>query len=611
MVKARLSIDGTMSTRTKSFFDQNHNNKVSSPSVLADDLLLTLLKPRPGQWHRNQNRAPLNESSSNSAPPAKPPIPATSESKSKLKAFQFVPGHPTDPQTTAGKENEQQVNDVDMSDTKQGSLAVVDAESSKGNEAPAGENKITTSAPQLQHAHTFPCTPGTRLPLEDLIGNFDEHAKKPAPQNESPEEHLGWIPNSSSTLLTPNRKRKRARSSSPSCQDSSSQRQEASAFFPGNGVAVEGDEQMSADVDPSVDLWQRYGAEKRAADGDSNLPAFSHLMFQASPRLHETPAKGSGLRRWASTGNDWPTSKSKRRRMVNGRTSTSMLHEGQAVESGEKSKFVDMLTKVEESLATQKLAKQQTMPAVRIEGPSSSSPLPEVGAPDAFDAVPAASPLQTKQTLGAPKSANLQVQNGASTITKGAVQQPLATLKNTIRLNTNPPAQAPDSVISAPLCLQSKAPLPAYKRPSITRTPSDSARQQPAAQPAPAIPAMTEDFDEFGDDLELTAEDLDELMSQPPTLDRRSLHQIPQHPNPPPQQEISVVEQDRATVPEGVIGCAAQPILLNDDDFDDDEEDEFGMDDIDEASFAQAEMSATQAFRASHPSSYIPNVKIR
>ena len=39
--------------------------------------------------------------------------------------------------------------------------------------------------------------------------------------------------------------------------------------------------------------------------------------------------------------------------------------------------------------------------------------------------------------------------------------------------------------------------------------------------------------------------------------------------------------------------------------------DEFGMDDIDEASFAAVEISATQAFRASHPPSHILSAKSR
>lgn len=133
------------------------------------------------------------------------------------------------------------------------------------------------------------------------------------------------------------------------------------------------------------------------------------------------------------------------------------------------------------------------------------------------------------------------------------------------------------------LYLGSKAPLPAYKRPSITRPPSQPKVQQVTAPPV--APAAVKDFDEFGDDaFDLTADDLDELLSQKP-LEQRSLYDIPQHPN-PPQQSANSAKQSRAPL---------ETITIDDDD-------EFGGDDIDEDSFAQAEFSATQARRVSHNS---------
>jgi DNA replication ATP-dependent helicase Dna2 len=150
-------------------------------------------------------------------------------------------------------------------------------------------------------------------------------------------------------------------------------------------------------------------------------------------------------------------------------------------------------------------------------------------------------------------------------------------------------------VMPAPLHLQSKAPLPAFRRPSIRRTPSDTNPRQasmpapPAAPVPPHMPTLTEDLDEFGDDMEFSVEDLDELMSQP--LQNRSLHDIPAHPNPPPQQQP--LQQPLQEV-------ASELIELADDDFDDDE---FACDDLDETSFIEAELQATQAYRASRTSS--------
>ena len=186
-----------------------------------------------------------------------------------------------------------------------------------------------------------------------------------------------------------------------------------------------------------------------------------------------------------------------------------------------------------------------------------------------------------------------------------SVARPLSANNRSISPNiTYGPATDPST--SAPLCLQRTARLPAFKRPSVTRTPSDGGRQKQALQKATAIvPALTGDLEEFGDDLDLTAEDLEELMSQPPPLDQRPLHQIPAHPDPPPQHAFETTEPEEAAQNGMPTGCAAQPIRLDDD------EDEFGMDDIDEASFAAVEMKATQAFRASHSNSYISNVKSR
>jgi DNA replication ATP-dependent helicase Dna2 len=329
--------------------------------------LLTLLQPRPGNWHRNQSRTTLGDTTNVTAPP-KPPVPATSQAKSKLKAFQFVAGQPSvSRENTEGKEN---ASSVGQPQQVERTAKLHNATSSS---APYHPSKTTpsmnmadaTKTPQLCHANTFPSTPGARLSLEDLIGNVDD-TKKPELREESPEEHIGWIPNSSSTQLTPNRKRKRARSSSPSCPNTSSQRAEASAFFAGSA------EQRTPEADPAADLWQRYGISKGSGDA-LRLPDLNNLAFGGSPRPLETPVKGSGLRRWASTGNDWPSSKSKKRRS-NANMKVDVWQNGTAG-SGGRSKVAAMVEKIQESLATQKHAK----PVLALSGdePPSSDPLPD------------------------------------------------------------------------------------------------------------------------------------------------------------------------------------------------------------------------------------------
>ena len=527
-------------------------------------------QPRPGQWHHQQNKTPLAEASSNVST-KKPPIPATSQAKSKLNAFQFTEQDPGEDKHEADASNAAALNETSSS-------APVAAEKSASVE---GDTEGPKAPPQLPTANTFPSTPGTRLQLEDLIGNFEEDSKQEKSVEESPEEHISWIPNSSSALLTPNRKRKRARSSSPSCPNTSSQRQETSLFFAGNAADT-----VTPDADPAASLWQRYGAAN-LQDGTLNLPDFGQIAFQGSPRPLETPAKTGVFRRWASTGNDWPSSKNKRRRVC-GKTSFSVWQADQTAASGVKSKVAAMVDKLQESLASQNLANSTTKPTVRIEGPSSSSPLPEVGAADSFNTTSAESPLQSKQGLLPAKAATGMREQGGHDTSKALAQF------NALRGHDdrNAPANSiADSMMSANLHLQSKAPLPAYKRPSISRT-SSATLQQRTKQSAPAVAALVSEIDEFGDDLDLTAEDLDEIMTQPPPLHQRPLHQIPAHPDPPPQQQLSVEGLRPMANANDRSGQACQPIQIDDDD-------EFGCGEIDEAALVQVEINATQAFRAS------------
>ena len=526
-----------------------------------------------------------------------------------MKAFQSVPGASPQDETERAQQNsgDKETATVEVGeDTEMGGVPIANGTSSATRRSTESSQSGSSTTPQTSHANTFPCTPGARLPLEDLIGTFDDTARRPAEKEQSPEEQIGWIPNSSSTLLTPNRKRKRARSSSPSCPTTSSQRQETSAFFAGNGTQGE---KRTPEADPTADLWRRYGDGKDVGEG-LKLPDFSHLIGQASPRPLETPAKNAAFRRWASTGNDWPSSKNKRPR-TDGKTSISLWQDGQQqADSGGKSKVATMVEKIQESLATQKLAQSVSKPAVRVEAPSSSNPLPEI-AMETFSNAPSASPLQARQQLQQQQQQQRPQpqQPPVRALQANAARPPLA--QNNARGNLNLSSdsllpvndnktrqiQPQDTVMPAPLHLQSKAPLPAYRRPAITRAPSASGRQYPMKQPSQPKPApvpilhtVNVDLDEFGDDaFDLSAEDLDELVSQKPPY-QRSLHEIPPHPNPPPQRQ-----NYKPTPPPRQ---AVVPI--------DDSDDEFGGDDLDESTLVEAEISATQAYRASQASKPMP-----
>ncbi|KAK3721536.1 hypothetical protein LTR37_003092 [Vermiconidia calcicola] len=82
----------------------------------------------------------------------------------------------------------------------------------------------------------------------------------------------------------------------------------------------------------------------------------------------------------------------------------------------------------------------------------------------------------------------------------------------------------------------------------------------PVPVPAQPLPASSEDLNEFGDDFELSAEDLEELMTQPSPLHERWLYQIPPHPNPPPQRVI-ILEADYHTLVRQTTAMEPCPLL--------------------------------------------------
>ncbi|KAI7580879.1 hypothetical protein KC316_g8761, partial [Hortaea werneckii] len=573
-----------MASRTKSFFDQDHTAK------------------KPHQWpRRDNNRPPLHEAPVNVPP--KPPIPATEKAEAKLQAFRAAWEQPNESAALSkrGEDTEEKIEPPQEAPeaSKMGGLPVENntAVEKTSTEPLRSSQAAPVKTPSLGHSKTFPCTPGARLPLEDLIGSFDEHAKKLEPEVRSPEETLGWIPNSSSTLLTPNRKRKRARSSSPSCPTTSSQRQE-SALFAGNGTQGE---KSTPEADPTADLWQRYGNSKDGREG-LKLPDISHLMGQASPRPLETPAKSAAFRRWASTGNDWPSSKSKRRRMDSRSRISVWQDTRQETESGGKSKVASMVEKIQATLATQKLAQEAAQtggPSAEKQAPSSSSPLPDTGAETLGKTQGEVSPLNAKQQEPLQRPATTATRPPPPPAALSSFRKPVQGTSGGLSPIGDHARSAPDSVAPAPLHLQSKAPLPAFRRPAMSRTPSGNGRQYPQRQPPPpppappqAVPALQEDLEDFGDDFDLSVEDLDELVSQKP-LHERSLQEIPPHPNPPRQPQTSFDRQ------------AQQPPQQTPIAIDDDDDDEFGGDDLDEGTLVQAEISATQAYMASQPSTSI------
>jgi DNA replication ATP-dependent helicase Dna2 len=414
-----------------------------------------------------------------------------------------------------------------------------------------------------------------------LIGDCDKPATVESTYK-SPEEQIGWMPNSSSDLLTPNRrrKRKRAKSSSPSCPDTGSQSGGKSSMLLDKSTISA---MKTPAADPAADLWQRYANGKKSSDGLLKLPEISSLLFQGSPRALETPVKGGGLRRWVSTGNDWPSSKTKKR-CTNGRVSINVWQDQTAVESGGKSKVATMVQKIQESLASQRLEQDQDeSPAIPMAVAHSSASPQSVNRVHSATDTPAESPSVQAQNILHRMDPPRALNPPRATEAKQKPYIPPMRMTQSGGVSAEPSGMMGDPLhpSSTRLHLQSKAPLPAFKRPTVTRPPSLPKVPQVVAPPKP--PPISVELDDFDDAFDLTADDLDEILSQQP-LDQRSLYDIPEYTGPPP--ETFIASQGSAEPPQKL----QQATTFGG-------EDEFGDDDLDEESFVQAEFSATQAMK--------------
>lgn len=235
---------------------------------------------------------------------------------------------------------------------------------------------VNAGPPPIE-ASLLPSTPAVRIDLEDLIGNTEDIFNRPAPLG-TPGDHVHWHngPNSSdvaSAVPTTQRSRKRARSSSPA-----SSQLERSAHFGTQGEDNGSDRpQKSArtpDNDPTQDLWRRYMNANGSRHGeDGTLPSLARLP-PSSPTTPSTDTKDSGLRRTVSCGVQWPTSKSKRRKLEASdslnRTKNifaASRREILAREMPKTSRVSLLVEKIQESLARQARADDE---------PSSSTPLP-------------------------------------------------------------------------------------------------------------------------------------------------------------------------------------------------------------------------------------------
>ena len=236
------------------------------------------------------------------------PIAASSESKSKLRVFQY--------------------NQKDVANSTK--LAVTEKEDEKENRDPYMGTTIVNMEPPPQplsqtsatkDLRGCPQTPVGKLPLTDLLASGDGTSRQRV--NVTPIERVLWnnSPVGSESANAGQRGRKRAHSSS----SASSSPNDASHHFGGSKPQFNLQELQKAfqtpKADPADDLWSRYSLNtgtggKRSPTAPASL-AFTQLIHSSSPQTpasHLQSKEGGGLRRALSC-IEWPTSAAKRRRL--------------------------------------------------------------------------------------------------------------------------------------------------------------------------------------------------------------------------------------------------------------------------------------------------------
>lgn len=437
-----------------------------------------------------------------------------------------------------------------------------------------------------------PSTPATRLPLADLIGDSEAIRKSDSSAiNFSPEAHVQWniqrSPQGSRPRTATRSAKKRARSSSPP----SSSVRSASRHLKRSNKAPSELQDLKKDLktpqaDPAAELWNRYTcASSKDASLDPKVVALAEFS-SSSPYADKNQASNvSGLRRWTSCGVEWPSARAKKRKLQHIPTTLSNIEEAfvdlpksganDSVGRMKSARITTLLDRISEDLVKSK----QLSPEDK--GPSSSSPLPE--RQEGFDRESIspcrAGELASKVAMKSMSSGRnhddpnceesdeltSHLRNTTSSsfggndldlalIKDGEALQDLTASQNLRRIEMHHPHAPTDT--------------DDYRY----ETGHDENAEQAAAQ-------QLEEFDEFGNEDDVFAADLEIVASKYDTADPSTLSE---------QRTSSHLVRSSETL-FGSLGDG----------------DEFGEDDIDEESFAAAEATATQSMRTDVRSQYI------
>jgi DNA replication ATP-dependent helicase Dna2 len=289
-------------------------------------------------------------------------MPST-QTRTKLKAFQFIEGAPA---AGAAKDREAEKENHPTALGKDPGTDGIKRTLQTAKDA----GKVATPKPATSKTCPPPSTPSMkRLPLADLVGNIDDSSRHAPQPVVSPEEQLVW--RGSQPMNTPmsRKNRKRARSSSPVAPSQEDHALDAAKK-----------DLTTPQADPAMDMWARYTSNKGTPSANKSV-AFAHLINESSPRSSVAAGSVSGLRRWASCGHEFPASNRKRRRThgvfqgEDDRTedvfAAAPSSDGKMLGQQGKSNLASMVQRMKECVKSQ--------PRISSQLPSSSSPFPDTG----------------------------------------------------------------------------------------------------------------------------------------------------------------------------------------------------------------------------------------
>ena len=232
------------------------------------------------------------------------PIAASSQSKSKLRAFKYDERNDYTAPTAAVADKENDDPEVDAT------LIKMDPPPQ-----PLSQRSAT------KDLRDCPQTPVGRLPLTELLASGDDTSRQHL--NLTPIERVLW--DNSPVSSEPAKSRQRARKKAHSSSSASSSQNDNSRHFertkPQTDLQALQKALKTPKADPADDLWSRYSLntgtlERRSPTALAGFASTQliHTSSPPTPASHPQSKEGNGLRRALSC-IEWPTSAAKRRKL--------------------------------------------------------------------------------------------------------------------------------------------------------------------------------------------------------------------------------------------------------------------------------------------------------